>query len=387
MNMTLAPPSPQSLAARSLGWATRHPWLVLGVWAGLWSVGRVLAHGASWHYLVTGVHALFSAHPLSLYAVHPELQMGPLTFLVGAPFVLLLPGIIGEVAVMAFMLVIGLLILRELRTLSAASVSSSHWLAFGVLAIPVWTEVAVHWGHLDDALALYGAALGLRLIRTGHPFASAITLALAVDFKPWAAPFAALLLMAPRRLWIPVAALWVGVVAAAWLPFFIGDPTTVSALRFAIPIDTSSTLHLLGIPGRSTPSWDRYAQVGGAFVLAAIAIWRKRWAAVFLIIIVVRLLLDPGTKNYYDAGLILGAGVFDLSLSLTLLPYAAMAAFALVYVPSYALGGVPEVRGPIRTAALIGLLAAAFFLPMPTRTRAPLGRPGVDDPRPATTRI
>jgi hypothetical protein len=97
--------------------------------------------------------------------------------------------------------------------------------------------------------------------------------------------------------------------------------------------------------------------------------------------------LDAGTKNYYDAGLILGAGVFDLSLSLTLLPYAAMAAFALVYVPSYALGGVPEVRGPIRTAALIGLLAAAFFLPMPTRTRAPLGRPGVDDPRPATTRI
>ncbi len=42
---------------------------------------------------------------------------------------------------------------------------------------------------------------------------SAVVLGLAVDFKPWALPFVAIVLIAPRRQWVPGALVWVAVVA------------------------------------------------------------------------------------------------------------------------------------------------------------------------------
>ncbi len=141
----------------------------------------------------------------------------------------------------------------------------------------------------------------------------------------------------------------------------IGNPGTIGAAKFGIPIETASTLHFLGLPDHLTPSWDRYAQVVLALALAALAIARKRWAAVFLIVIVVRLLLDPGTKNYYDVGLVIGAAIFDLALSSAMIPWATITASALVYLPSYLLVDVPLVRGIARTAALLLLLGAAFL--------------------------
>ncbi|RFA12998.1 hypothetical protein B7R21_09130 [Subtercola boreus] len=353
----------------------RRPWPALILWAALWAGAHVLEHGWSWHFLRAGARALVSGHPLSLYALHPELQMGPLAFVAAAPFSLLLPEQPGEILALIAMTGIGLLALREIRTLTGASrhapERNRRWFLASLVILPVWAEVAVHWGHLDDALALLAALIGLRLLRTGHPIAAAVLFALAVDCKPWAVPLAALLLLAPRRRWLPVALVWGVVVAAAWAPFILGDPQTLTALRFAIPIDPASTLRLFGTPGDSTPGWDRYVQLGGAFALAAVAVWKKRWAGAFLIVFAVRMLLDPATKNYYDVGLVIGAGIFDISLALTVVPWLSIAAVLLVYLPSYALMGLTTERSILRTVVLGLLVVAVFVLPLTRWYRLP----------------
>ncbi|MCU1526818.1 MAG: hypothetical protein JWP75_581 [Frondihabitans sp.] len=347
---------------RQADWGVAHAWPILIIWSLVCAGAHAGQHAWSWHFLVTGVHALFSAHPLQLYAQHPELQMGPLSFLVGAPFVLLLRGGVGEVAGILVLVAVGLLLIREMRLLATPPNRQRQWFFVALLIVPAWAEIAVHWVHIDDALALLSAIIALRLIRTGHPLGGALLLGVAVDFKPWAVGFAALLLVTPRRQWLPLGALWVAVVAIAWGPFLLGDPSTLAALRYAIPIDSASTLHLIGTPGHGTPSWDRYAQLIGGFLLASVAVWRGRWASVFLLVVVIRLLLDPATKNYYDAALVIGAGIADLAASTAAVPVLTLIAVALVYIPSYGLNGFPEERAIIRTVALLALAALAWRL-------------------------
>ena len=360
----------QFLGKRAADWLIAHPWIILVVWSYGVAAAHLPFHGVSWHYFVTAVHSSFSSHPLSIFALHPELQMGPLTFVVTAPFVLIIPGAAGQFAAMSFMVAIGLLAVREIRLIAADRLDQRSWLVSSLLIMAVWTELAIYWGHLDDAFALYFGLLGLRLIRTGHPFGAAVALALSVDFKPWTAPLVALLLLAPPRRWIPLGAVWIALVAIVWLPFFFGDPSTAAALHFGIKVDPASTLHLFGVRDSTTPPWVREAQIFGGFAIAALAIWRRRWASVFLIVIAVRLLLDPGTKNYYDAGLLVGAGVLDVALSRIRVPVASIIAFTLVYLPSHLLQHDPPVRGVIRTVALLALIGIALV--WPSRRQDPL---------------
>lgn len=365
--------------------ALKHPWAWLAGWALVWALVHVKAHGWSWHFLVTGVHALFSSAPLSLYAVHPELQMGPLTFLVGAPFVVLLHGVPGEVLGMLVLMAAGLLVVREIKgaTVDLGTGSRRTWFVVALLVIPAWSELAVHWGHVDDAGALLFGVMGLRLMRQERFVLGAVALAVAVDFKPWAVPFAALLLLAPARRWLPLGLVFVGVVLVAWGPFLLGDPRTLAALRFAIPIDPASTLHLLGTPGSSTPSWDRYAQLLGALALGVLAVFRKRWWAVFAIALAVRLLLDPATKNYYDVGIVAGAGILDIALTLWVLPWLTIGVFVLVYLPSYALADDSLVRSALRTVALVAVVVVAFVVPPGRERPAVQGRRARADARAA----
>jgi hypothetical protein len=202
-------------------------------------------------------------------------------------------------------------------------------------------------------------------VLSGRVWISAVLLALAVDFKPWAVPFAVILLAAPRRKWFGVAAIWLGVVGVVWAPFVLADPATLSAARFAIPVSPASTLRLVGLPDRVTPAWCRYAQLVGGIALAAVAVRNRRLGAAFLVTIAVRLLLDPAAKNYYDAGLLLAAGIFDLTATLSIIPYATLAAALLVYLPSYALQGSPAVQGAVRTLALLALIVTALSVRRP----------------------
>ncbi len=223
-----------------------------------------------------------------------------------------------------------------------------------------WSVVAVHNGHADDALALASCAVAIRLLRNDRPLLAALALGIGVDFKPWVLPFAAVLLLAERRRWLPAAAVLALAVAVAWTPFFLADPHSVNVLHYRFPIDPRSTLRLIGVPDRLTPPWCRSAQLAGGAALAALAVLRGRWPSALLVVIAVRLLLDPGVRGYYDAGLLLGAVLVDIT---AVLPVATLAVLVLVHLPQYLPLHAPTLVAVLRTVALLALVVWPFVVP------------------------
>ena len=113
--------------------------------------------------------------------------------------------------------------------------------------MPVWAELAVHYAHLDDALALALLMAAIHAVARSRPLAAALLLAASAGAKPWALAFVPLLLVLPRVRWHRAAAVWLAVVVAAWLPFVLADPKTLHASGFAIPNVASSSLRALGV--------------------------------------------------------------------------------------------------------------------------------------------
>ena len=71
---------------------TRATWTVLVSWVVLWTAASMISPGRSWHWFDTGARALLAGGAsggLHVYHSHPELQIGPLSFVVAMPFTLL----------------------------------------------------------------------------------------------------------------------------------------------------------------------------------------------------------------------------------------------------------------------------------------------------------
>jgi hypothetical protein len=329
---------------------------------------------ASWQYIRVGSAVLFSPQGLHFYALHPEVQMGPLTLVVSAPFVLLLTGAAGKGAAMVMLLVVGLFTVREVRLLVDPSdrLGRRRWLLASAGLLIGWSVVAVHNGHVDDAFALASTAAALRLLRNGRPELAALAFGIGVDFKPWVLPFAAVLLVADRRRRLAALAVLAITVAVAWAPFFLADPHTVNVLHYRFAIDPRSTLHLLGVPDRLTPAWCRPVQLAGGVALAALAVRRGRWPSAVLVVVAFRLLLDPGVRGYYDAGLLLGAVLVDVT---AVLPVATLAVLVLVHAPQYLPLHSPPLVAVLRTIALLALVIWPLVAPQrPGRALLPRGR-------------
>ncbi|MBW4041454.1 MAG: hypothetical protein HIU86_04920 [Acidobacteria bacterium] len=333
----------------------RHAWWWLAAWSGLLVAAQVVSDPKSfrsWFFIVRGVHVLLGPHALSLYATHPELQMGPLTFLISAPFVLLPHGI-GSGAAAVVMQAAGLVALREVRLLlhPGDPTGDRRWLIAAAMTMVAWTLLAVSFGHPDDVLALVGAVLGVRLLRSGAVLRAALVLGLAVDCKPWIAPLALVLLAAPKRSWLPAGLVLVVVVLAVWTPFLI-QPGSLRATGFTIAVDPTATIRLLGLADGRTPVWCRPAQLLIGAVLVAFLARRGRPEAALLVVVVVRLLLDPSTHLYYDSGALLGASMVDLTAAL---PLATSVALAGVLVPPYLLPADDGAQAIIRLVSLLVL--------------------------------
>lgn len=352
-------------------WLTAKTWPVIitaMVAVALLHIGR---SGFTWHYVETGTRELFSRRSLHVYADHPEVQMGPLTFVVSAPFVLPSFGLLGQVAAMVALSGVGLGCLRQVQVIMGLSGDSPGlhqaapdrlFLVGALLFVPAWVEVAVHWQHPDDACALFCAVYGLRLALTDRWVAAAVILGLAVDFKPWSVPFVALLLLVHRRRWLGGGVIWVLVVVAAWLPFLLADPQTIRLTSFGIVNDHASVLRLFGVTNQHTPSWCRPAQLLGGSALAAILVLKDRWPGAIAAVIATRMLLDPGVKNYYDAGLLMGAVTFDVMLSARRIPWMTLVGTVLVYLPSYLLSSSPFARSVLRAAGLFLIVFMTFLV-------------------------
>jgi hypothetical protein len=357
---------------------TAHPrrtrallWVGLSAWSGLLAADHRRQLTQAWGFTQTGTRALAaggSAGGLHLYSQHPELQIGPLTFVAGLPL-LLLPGRARSPVLWAVLTLGGLVVLALAvqlgRSARGGSPARRTVLVGGVLVLWAWSVLAIPGGHLDDALALGFGVLAVRARIDHRLILTALAVAAAADAKPWAFGFAALLIDpgTGRRRQLRAALVLVAGVVVVWAPFLIGDTDLSALFRFTIPDAADSALRALGWTGARTPGWDRPVEVAGGLFVGAVATLRGRPGAVLLAVVAVRLLVDPGTHTYYTAGLLLAAFVFDLTCTRRVLPVATMLGFVGIFVPHLVLAGAADagVRGVARlvTCVVLILLTAA----------------------------
>lgn len=382
--MMTFPAPPDLLSPRERSPWSRFLWLVVAGWSSGCFAVYVVHGGTSWHFFQQGQQALADLDDhvsggLHLYAALPFLQIGPITFVAGlltAPFgprALLVVQLSGMAAGAAILWLVRDLAARTRPDLDPADLDRRTLLA-AMFFIPVWAYLAVSVTHLDDVLALLFAVLGLRAVVMRRHLLAGVLLALAVDAKPWAMPFACLLLLLPAGRRRRNAALaYAGVVAAAWSPFLLGDAGTLNALRFTIPNTPFSGLRVLGVHAPRTPSWDRPAQFAIGIAISLVALARRRWALAILGVIAARVALDPGTNHYYAAGVVVGAVLWDVVGSRFRLPWWSGAAFVGMFV-FRALPLPPYVNGMVTLAFFAGVCVLAA---MPRRIAAPHARSGL----------
>jgi len=355
-------------------------WAVLTVWAVGWGAfaGResVLF---SWGFFVKAGSVLFGGGPeggLHFYHAHPELQFGPVATLLAAPFVAL-PHPIGGYAVIGLMSLAGAVAIAQgvallpapRRSLADGPDASDlpagprTLLLAGLLVIPVWSELSVHIGHLDDVIAVVAILAALHAVLQAQPVPAGLLVAIAIDAKPWVLPAAVVLLAVPgvRRALVACAA----GVAVAWAPFVIADPATItSAGTFRIPVVAGSALRVLGVHDRLTPAWCRPTQALLGLLIAGVLVWRGAIGAALLAVLAARLGLDPETYQYYSGGAIIAALAADRTFGHRA-PWATASVLLLVWLPAK-LSGIPaSTEGVLRLAWAGGILLVLLVAVMP----------------------
>jgi hypothetical protein len=370
----------EATAGRIAGLPLRRHHVLLTAWTILWFFLVEPSGGFSWHYLRQGEQLLFSHQAdggLSLYAHHPELQIGPVSLAAArltAPFSSHVGQLVAE-AVSAGLGLVMLVLIGRTAALYYLGTGTNHrrlqqrLLIAGLAFIPMWVEVSVRFAHLDDVLALFFTTLAAHALARGKPTQVAIFLALAVDSKPWAIAFAPLILALPRPAWLRTV-IWCGVlVAVAWLPFYLGNLDTLAAAKFTIPNQPASALRWFGVTDPSTPWWDRPTQFALGIGLGCVAVWRGRWPAVVLLGADARILLDPSVYTYYTASILLGTLLWDAVGQKRLVPWWSWIALAALYGGTLFLPS-DSARGFVRLAFVV--VSAGYVLFWPTQqTRRP----------------
>ena len=306
-------------AVAVLAWTA---WLVARSWP---------ISGLSWHFFADGSNDLLRADGLSVYAQHPELQVGPLSLVFGGVFEVL-PGDAPRATALVAMTLVGLALLGLLARVVPADRRLPRMLLAALLLLPAWTVLAVRWGHLDDVLAMAAAVVAVVALCRGRPVLTGLALGLAIVAKPWAVGFVPLLLALPRAR-IRAAGTAVVTAAAGWLPFVLGDPGTLAALRPRVALVPGSGLHALGVRGEVVPAWGRSAQLVLAPAIALAVALSRRWAGVLLVAVAVRLALDPQDNAYYIGSAAVAAVVFDLLGTRWLVPWTTLLTVVALWQP------------------------------------------------------
>lgn len=354
----------------------------LVAWTGAWFGAMVIGGGMSWHFFVEGQQSLFgpgATQGFHVYATHPLLQIGPVAFVIagligdtgpahGLLAAQILCASLGLVVVILVGLVAGTVTTPWRGRLDATHLDTRLLLA-AYAFVPVWMYLAVASLHLDDALALTLGVAAILLARRGHAIACGAAIALAIDSKPWAVPFVVVVLVLPsaRLRLFAVATTALGV-AVAWAPFFLVDPETVRALHFTIVNTRISALRVLGVLDPRTPSWDRPAQTAVGILLATWVVRQRRWPALLLVVMTVRVVLDPGTNRYYLAGLAVGALLWDVCGSSVRVPIWSLAVLFI-----HSLRWFHELDSLHGWLVLVFALCVLGFVVVPTRLIPPPG--------------
>jgi hypothetical protein len=294
----------------------RHPILLIFVLLQSWGVRS----DADWSMLSDGGRALFGPAPLSTYAANPELQAGPPSLVV-VRALNVLPGIGGELAAHLLLAVLAwyLLFLAERWAVPQATWRSVPLrpglmtLLIGVPVLQEWSALAGALPHVEDGLALLTFALTFRAVDRDRPYLAAVLAGLTAAWKPWAVVALPLLWGLPRSRQQRLRALLIAaaVPAVCWMPFVLGDHSTLSAVSIGFTLRGNSTLRVLGFSGLDVPNWWRSVELAGSFGVAAIAAIRRDWRVAFAAGCTARVLLDPAGFDYYVAGLVLATAVTE----------------------------------------------------------------------------
>ena len=319
-----------AIAKQFRAWRGLVPWVGVAAWTALWAWLQSNPSGLSWHFFVSGSHLLFDGAGLNLYAEHPELQIGPLAFLVAAPLTSL--GDAAQPVALILMTAAGPLCLAWIAPLVPDRHRRLRVFLAALVLMPAWTVLSMRFGHLDDVVALVLAVAALRAIVANRAASAGLALGAAVAAKPWAMGFIPLLLVLDKQRLGAAAGALAGVIAA-WAPFMIANPATMAALRPPVGVAPSSGLHALGYRGDLIPAWDRVGQFLLAPVAALVPVLRSRWPGVFLVAVAVRLAMDPKDNPYYIGGAALAAVIFDLLATRWTIPWATLVTVLLLWQP------------------------------------------------------
>jgi hypothetical protein len=306
-------------------------WVALAAWTAAWAWVQHAPSGLSWHFFADGSRMLFHGSGLNLYAQHPDLQIGPLAFVV-AQLLAPLNGEVARVVAQVLMTAAGPLMVAWIAPLVETTRRTLRlWIAVFAL-MPAWTVLAVRWSHLDDVLALVLAIAALRAVAANRAAVAGLALAGAVAAKPWALGFIPLLLVLERRRLVAAGTALAGMIVT-WAPFLIANPATLASLRPPVAVAPSSSLHALGYRGLVVPAWDRVAQFLLEPAAAFLCVLRARWPGILLVAIAVRLTLDPKDNAYYIGGAALAAVVFDLLATRWTVPWTTLATAVVWWQP------------------------------------------------------
>jgi hypothetical protein len=312
--------------------------------------------GGDWSFFVAGGHTLGSDRWAHLYVDNHNAQTGPITFALAW---LLDP--LGLAAVRLAIMLLGVAVMG-LLVWSTRGVPNVRWrLAIGGTALALWWPQMSFFGHLDDALVLGLGLTAVVVARRERATTAGVLAGVAVGVKPTAVFLLALAL--PRtawrsaKAWVPFAVA-VAVSVIWWLPFVIGDSGTLDALKPKVVVTPDSVLALLGQAGELPSAAFRAAQLLAVLGLASLAMLRRGPAAVMLVGIAARLLLDPAAWPYYTAGFVLGALVWEAYESRHRLPWATLAG-AVLLAPRWLVHS-DTLRAWMRLVACVGAIAVVL---------------------------
>ncbi len=329
------------------------------------SAGVVSGGRGDWDDFVDAGRTMLRPGGLHVYERHLEVQTGPLSLLLARLFSFTWRN--GFVLCSIVSAALGVLAIRlhERTARISRGVTDFELLVLvgGCLTAFTWAKLG-GYGHLDDAITLTSAVAALYAIRSGRPLAAGLAIGIGIIAKPWGVIFLPLTLASRPRDWrAPFVA---GAVAAVvWLPFIIGAPDSLKALRPTVNVASDSVMALFGVTTDSMPDWMRVAQLIGCLGVAAVLALLVRPESIIAAAIAVRIASDPATWSYYTPGLVIGVLVWDF-LDGRKFPWATM----LVVVALAPTWLVPSdtARGIMRLGITAAVVVWAFLRPQPVAT-------------------
>ena len=335
-----------------------------GIIAGVALTAGVVSGGrGDWDEFVDAGRAMFGSAGLHVYEQHHEVQTGPLSLALA--WLLSHTPRDGFVLAAVVCAALGLLSVRLQELTARAMRGRSHVelivLVGGSFAAFTWAKLG-GYGHLDDALTLACAVAAVHEARADRPLRAGLAIGIAIISKPWGVIFLPLTLATRKRdLRSPIVACMLA--AVVWLPFIVGTPNALKAMRPTVNLFPDSVLALFGVTTDSIPGWLRVAQLVACFAVASILVLKHRSESAIAAAIAVRIATDPATWSYYTPGLVIGVLIWDL-LDDRRFPWLTLAA-VVALAPTWL---VPSdtARGVLRLAVALAVVVWAFRRPRST---------------------